>query len=244
MLLYVLFFLCGACLASFSSLCLFRLPDSGSIFLPGSFCDHCRSRLNVYQLLPLLGWIFRCRKCGKRGRIIYPVAELLSAATAVFLLLALPAPLQGFKTAIFLFFIVLTALLDIKTGDVFPLLSISGTIAGLLFALIADMPPIQEAVPGAASGWLFFFLLRLLTGGGVGAGDADFAALCGAFLGWKMLCCALTTSFLIGGSWGMFMLLSGKKRGKSRVPFTPFLTLGAVGSLLSGNWLFKLFNWT
>ena len=242
MLILLICFLAAASAASFGGLCLTRLPAGKSLVRPASFCDRCGTRLTPLQLFPVFGWIFRCRKCGNRGSVLYPLAETVSGTAAILLLLGLPSPEAGIQLFLFLFFLLLSALLDWKTGEVFPSITIAGIAAGLILAALTGKPPFAEALAGAAAGWLLFYFLRLVTGGGTGLGDADFAALCGSFLGWKLLSCGLVTGFLIGGIWGGFMLITGKKERKTAVPYTPFLAVGMITVLVSGNWLFRLYR--
>jgi leader peptidase (prepilin peptidase) / N-methyltransferase len=61
----------------------------------------------------------------------------------------------------------------------------------------------------------------------MGLGDVKFMAAIGAFLGWKAVLFALVTSSMIGSVIGIAPLLVGR-RARSRLPFGPYLALGAT----------------
>lgn len=68
----------------------------------------------------------------------------------------------------------------------------------------------------------------------MGRGDIWFAASTGAFLGWPGEGVALYLTYLVGGSIAVILLLSGVYKRGMRIPFAPFLTLGAVLSIFWG----------
>ena len=76
----LLFYVFGLIMGSFYSLVGFRLANGLSIVSPGSFCDDCKKKLKWYHLIPILSYIFlkgKCKYCGKKISVFYPVAELL-----------------------------------------------------------------------------------------------------------------------------------------------------------------------
>jgi leader peptidase (prepilin peptidase)/N-methyltransferase len=63
-----------------------RIP-AGRQFLWGrSSCDHCSKELTALDLVPLLSWLAsrgRCRYCGTKIGVFYPLIELAALAVAV-----------------------------------------------------------------------------------------------------------------------------------------------------------------
>ncbi len=68
----------------------------------------------------------------------------------------------------------------------------------------------------------------------MGLGDADLMMLIGAFLGWQDLFLVMAFAVIIGLFYGVFLLVSN--RG-SELPFGPFLSMGALITLLASYWL-------
>ena len=98
MLLYtpqILALLLGLALGSFANVLIARVPAGQSILSPPSSCPGCRARIRPWDNIPLLSWILlraRCRSCGMRISLRYPLVELLVAA--LFVALSLAWPLQ------------------------------------------------------------------------------------------------------------------------------------------------------
>jgi leader peptidase (prepilin peptidase)/N-methyltransferase len=76
--------LLGGCVGSFLNVCVFRIPRPGlSVWRPrGSFCPACETPIRATDNVPVLAWVLlrgRCRACGVRIPIRYPLIELLTA---------------------------------------------------------------------------------------------------------------------------------------------------------------------
>ncbi len=70
-----------------------------------------------------------------------------------------------------------------------------------------------------------FFLAMVLVSKGkwMGWGDVKLAFLMGLVLGWPNILAALFLSFFSGAIAGIILIISGKKKMKSEIPFGPFL---------------------
>jgi prepilin signal peptidase PulO-like enzyme (type II secretory pathway) len=88
----------------------------------------------------------------------------------------------------------------------------------------------------------FFFLLWALTRGkGFGFGDVQLAIPLGLILvGWQRILIGIFLAFLIGAAVGSVLLLTGKRKLRSAIPFGPFLLLGSTLGLL---WGFEIWSW-
>jgi prepilin signal peptidase PulO-like enzyme (type II secretory pathway) len=59
----------------------YRLRVGQNIF-GHSYCDHTGKQLKVYDLIPIVSFIFfrgKCRECGKKLPLLYPLVELANA---------------------------------------------------------------------------------------------------------------------------------------------------------------------
>ena len=95
---------------------------------------------------------------------------------------------------------------------------------------------ITAAIGAAVAGGLFF-LLVLITGGGVGLGDAKLAFFMGAVLGFfpmfsSPILRALLYGILLGGVIALALLLSRRRGMRDYIPYGPYLCLGGILVLL------------
>lgn len=100
---------------------------------------------------------------------------------------------------------------------------------------------------GALAGGLFFYLIHLLSRGqGMGFGDVKLMAVLGFLLGWPDVVLLAMLAFIIGGLWGGGLVLLKMKQFSDRVPFAPFIILGAILTIGGGavlvNFYFQTFN--
>lgn len=75
--------LLGAVVGSFANVCIYRLPrECMSILHPRSRCNSCLSPIRWFDNIPVVSYIIlggRCRRCGDKISIRYPLVEILTA---------------------------------------------------------------------------------------------------------------------------------------------------------------------
>ena len=80
----------------------------------------------------------------------------------------------------------------------------------------------------------------------MGFGDVKFIACIGAFLGWKAVIFTIFASSIVGAVVGGGALLISRGKAGAKIPFGPYLALGAVLWLAVGpaavRWYFGLFS--
>jgi leader peptidase (prepilin peptidase) / N-methyltransferase len=107
--------------------------------------------------------------------------------------------------------------------------------AGGLLLLIAalvddDWQGLREGAVGAAIAFGVLFVIHFISPRGMGFGDVRLAGLIGLFLGWIELpavAVGLFLAFLTASVVGIGLMVAGRRGRKDRVPFGPFLALGA-----------------
>jgi len=103
--------------------------------------------------------------------------------------------------------------------------------------LITALNPLVAAILAA----VFFLGIVIFTRGrGMGGGDVKLAFLMGLLLGWPLVIVAVFSSFILGSIVGIFLILAGKKKMKSMIPFGPFLVIGTFLALFWGE---KIIKW-
>jgi len=73
----------GALVGSFLNVVIHRLPRGESLLRPGSRCPSCGRAIKPWNNVPLFAWLWlrgRCRDCGARIPLRYPLVEALTAA--------------------------------------------------------------------------------------------------------------------------------------------------------------------
>ena len=74
----------------------------------------------------------------------------------------------------------------------------------------------------------------------MGLGDVKFMAAIGAFLGWQATVFSLMASSIIGSCIGVTLILVGKREWSSRLPYGPYIAMGAIIWLFWGKHLVEM----
>ena len=91
-MLYPFFFIFGTIIGSFLNVLIDRLPNEESIN-GRSHCDFCKKTIAPYDLIPVLSYILlkgKCRYCGKKLSIQYPLIEVLTGIIFVLIWFNVP----------------------------------------------------------------------------------------------------------------------------------------------------------
>ena len=88
-LLYAIIFISGAMFGSFYTLAVYRIPKNIDIVKKHSYCPNCNHKLGIFDLIPIVSYIFlggKCRYCKQKIRPRYLIIEIISGI--MFILLA------------------------------------------------------------------------------------------------------------------------------------------------------------
>jgi leader peptidase (prepilin peptidase)/N-methyltransferase len=78
----------------------------------------------------------------------------------------------------------------------------------------------------------------------MGFGDVKFIAAIGAFLGLRAVFFTIMSGSVVGAGVGLLMILIGRREWSARIPFGPYLALGAVIYIFHGPQLIDAYwNW-
>jgi leader peptidase (prepilin peptidase)/N-methyltransferase len=116
-------------------------------------------------------------------------------------------------------------------------------------ALVADWNTIIRMAIGMAAMYAFYALLRFIRPAGMGGGDVKLAGVLGIYLGWlgwSTLIIGAFAAFLLGGIFGIVLIIFHRATRRTRIPFGPWMLAGAwVGILLGpalGAWYLGLIH--
>lgn len=248
----------GLALGSFLNVVVHRVPAGLSVVAPASACPRCAHPIRRRDNVPVVSWLVlrgRCRDCATPISVRYPLVE---AATAVlFVLVAVrflpgagstPAGLAG---QLVLLVALLTAmagsvalaLIDLDTHRlpnriVLPAYPVLLVLLTLSSALTGEWSALLRGLVGMVVLGGVYLLLALAVPRGMGLGDVKLAGVIGlvlAYLGWGPLAVGAFAAFLLGGTFGIVLLVAGRARRSTGIPFGPWMLLGAwVGAFAGG----------
>jgi leader peptidase (prepilin peptidase)/N-methyltransferase len=231
--------LAGLLVGSFLNVVAWRLPRGESLVKPGSHCPGCDAPVKPYDNFPVLSWLLlrgRCRNCGEKISVQYPLVELATAG-----LYAAVVAARDDTAGIALGLILVTALVPIVVIDLERRLipnaiTAPAAVAALIAGLAADLDGVPEQLISGAAAFGFFFAAAFAYRRGMGMGDVKLAGVMGLCLGKAVgpaIFIALVAGVLVGG---VIIARVGAARGrKTAVPFGPFLALGGVVAFFAGD---------
>jgi leader peptidase (prepilin peptidase)/N-methyltransferase len=199
--------------------------------------------IRYYDNVPIVSWFLlrgRCRSCREPISLQYPLVETLNAVGYLYLYHRFGPTLDTLFYALFFSALLVVTFIDLEHKIIPDRISLPGIGVGLLACLLVLPPSFWDALAGAALGWGLFYLVALLSRGGMGGGDIKLIAMIGAFLGWQQMLLTIMLGAFSGSIVGIGLMIFFGKGRKYAVPFGPFLSLGAVVSLFWGR---ALIDW-
>lgn len=211
-----------------------------SLWYPPSHCIQCETPILWKHKIPLLSFIFlrgKCAYCGKAIASRYPIIELLTMISWLIIFAIYGISYQSLFGVAFISCLIALAAIDQNEGYLVDEISMPLLWAGLLLNYFAIIVPAEQAILGAALGYLSFFLLnhifKLIRGRhGLGQGDMKLLAAIGACLGWKLLPAIVLIASLSGLLCYGLMHLKKHYTLSDAIPFGPHLALAGILSLL------------
>jgi len=233
----IIFFTClGAAVGSFLNVLIFRVPEGQSIVFPSSHCPKCGHAIRFYDNIPIVSYIIlraKCRDCGEKISIQYPIVEGITALLSLLLFLKFGLSLKYFSCFLFTAALIAITFIDLRLQIIPDVISLPGIPVFFLCAVFFMGLTVWESVLGILIGggslFLIAFVYEIITKReGMGGGDIKLLAMLGAFLGWKSLLFILFASSLLGAVVGVTVMIIKGQDMKYAVPFGPFLSAAAV----------------
>lgn len=193
-------------LGSFGTLISYRLAKKQPIIFTRSKCLGCGTLLKVWNLIPLLSWIFQCGKCSKchtKISLRYPLIELSFLASFLLIYFVLGQTLDTKTLLYFAIAATLIIMVVIDLEEYFIPNSAQYFLTILVTVLLINQGGVETILKHISAAFIFLFSGIVLWGffryaGGIdalGVDDIKFFFIAGFALG--------TQNFL------GFMLLSG-----------------------------------
>ena len=268
-MIILILFVFGLCFGSFINALVWRIHlqaktsskkkrEEFSIVHGRSMCMYCRHQLAFWDLIPVISWISlkgRCRYCHRKYPDT-PVSELLTPLLFIFSYVFWPMSFDAKGTTLFIFWLIfLTGFIALALYDlswyllpnriIFPLYFVIAVqiITSLAFFNLGLEGLLLTIASILVGGGIFFVLFKLSNGKWIGGGDVKLGYLIGAILGDPLKCVLLIfLASLIGTLVSLPLLVTGKMKRTSHLPFGPFLIISAFIVVLFGSSLIQAYR--
>lgn len=239
-LIYILFFILGSIIGSFLNATAMRLSTGSSIIYPRSHCDKCQKKLNWYELIPILSYIFlkgRCSKCQQK----IPVSNIIIEICCGILYTVCYHKFKlTYELIIALIFV--SSIITIIVSDIEFMIILDEVLLFSVFSiLIVDLINIgvYETSLKIISGLLSFIIMLIIKKIGdtifkqesLGGGDIKLMFLIGLVIGLEMAICNIFLATFIAFPVALLLLLMKRE---NMIPFGPFLSMAALIIYISG----------
>jgi leader peptidase (prepilin peptidase)/N-methyltransferase len=243
----------GLIIGSFLNVCIYRIPLKKSLIHPPSSCPQCGKPIRFYDNIPVISYLLllgKCRNCRASIPVRYPIVELIVSLLSLALFVRYGLSPMYFFSFLFVASLVTISFIDLHHKIIPDIISLPGILLGVIVSIFPfSQVSWLDSLIGAIGGGGFLFLVAVIferiTGKeGMGGGDVKLLAMIGAWMGWRSLplsiLLASLTGIIIGGG---ALLLSGRGY-RVRIPFGPFLSLGALIYFFYGTelvtWYFRI----
>jgi leader peptidase (prepilin peptidase)/N-methyltransferase len=220
------------------------LPHSTryNLVVPRSACPHCQHQITALENIPVVSYLVlggKCSSCKAKISPRYPIIEAFTGLLSAALVWQFGSGWMGLATLFFAYMLIAMTFIDADTQLLPDDLTLPLLWAGLLLNIHGMFVPLQDAVIGAAAGylalWSIYWLFKLATGKeGMGYGDFKLLAALGAWLGWATLPTIILLSSVVGAVVGICLMVFAKRGRNNPIPFGPYLAAAGMIALMYG----------
>lgn len=233
----------GLAWGSFLNVVIYRLPKGLSLVRPPSSCPQCGTRIKARDNIPVVSFLLlrgKCRACGLRIPIAYPVVELVTPLCFLLLYEKFSLSVPFFASCLFASALIVLCLIDLYHQILPDEITLPGLVLALTYSAFRSDMTLRQSLVGAVAGAGFlliiygaYFLLRKKEG--LGMGDVTMMLFVGAYLGWVKAFFTLLVGSLVGALVGVFLMSFRKKDLQFALPFGTFLAPAAFFALVWGD---------
>lgn len=240
--LEVFSFIFGACIGSFLSVLILKLPTNETIFTKNrSRCPSCNHIIYWYHNIPLLSYLFlkaRCAYCKAKISSLYFTVELISAVLTLLIFLKLGLSKEFFLMSLLIYVLIVLSFIDFKYKAVPDYLLLLAFVLSFFVTNLSFVESLKNAFLFSGAVVILNFIVTfyiqnikskllkdesLKTQVALGEGDIPIIAMIGVLLG------------LTGGVLAIFLgaffaiipsIYSNLVKKDIQTPFIPYLVLG------------------
>ena len=240
-MLYIAFFILGSLWGSFSNVCIYRLPNNGSVVKGRSFCPDCKNKIKWFDNIPFFSYLFlkgKCRQCSKPISFQYFIVELLTAISFVLIFHIYGASITTLLLLILSIFFIIIFFIDLKHFIIPNVLTFPLMVIGFLKSFDPNLnqtifPNYINSLIGGLVGysiiWLIIFIYKKIRNKeGMGLGDAKLLAVVGFWFGWVSIPFVIFISSAVALILVIPSILNKSRKMSSEIPFGPYIIIGCI----------------
>ena len=240
-MLYIAFFILGSLWGSFSNVCIYRLPNNGSVVKGRSFCPDCKNKIKWFDNIPFFSYLFlkgKCRECSKPISFQYFIVELLTAISFVLIFHIYGASITTLLLLILSIFFIIIFFIDLKHFIIPNVLTFPLMVIGFLKSFDPNLnqtifPNYINSLIGGLVGysiiWLIIFIYKKIRNKeGMGLGDAKLLAVVGFWFGWVSIPFVIFISSAVALILVIPSILNKSRKMTSQIPFGPYIIVGCI----------------
>lgn len=240
-ILYIVVFLFGITIGSFLNVCIYRIPRKEEIVKTRSHCMNCGYQLKWYDLVPLFSYLAlggRCRKCGQKISVQYPMIEALNGGLWILITMVHGVSLETLLNCLLFSALLVLSLIDFRTYEIPFGINLFILALGLIRVVVDYTNWRDYAIGLFAVSFFLQILFWISKGRWIGGGDIKMMAACGLLLGWKGILLAFVMGCLIGSV--IHIARMKLTREDHILAMGPYL---AVGVMISSLWGENMIQW-
>ena len=250
-------FILGTCMGSFFNVCIYRIPQKKFWQSHRSRCPHCDTPIPFWHNIPVLSWLWlrgRAACCQNSISVQYPLVEFFTGVMFALIYWEFPFMvrydggfvmdpaelLRCFHAWTFFSLLLVCSVIDFHLQIIPDVISLPMVALSPLIVYLHPELDWQSSLIGVVAGGGFLYLLAVIyyfvrKDVGLGMGDVKLLAAIGGWLGYQSLIPTLFIGSITGAIAGIGVIIVTRSVTlKVKIPFGPFLSLGAVLYLLYG----------
>ena len=245
--------LMGALWGSFANVCIYRLPKGQDVVSGRSNCPKCKKKIVWNDNIPIISYFLlggKCRKCKKKISSQYSLVEFISIFSFFSIYYLYGITLTTLLLMILSLSFIIIFFIDLKhfiipNSITFPMMAL-GFIKSFDPNLNAIFPNYILSLLGGLFGYgiiwsITFFYKQIKKKEGMGLGDAKLLSVIGFWFGLKAIPFVIFLSSIIALISVIPDLMKKSKSMSSKIPFGPYIILGALVYLIFENKIDSLF---
>ena len=242
---YLILIFLGGIWGSFANVCIYRLPANKEIVIKRSFCPNCKKKIQWFDNIPILSFIFlfgKCRNCKRSINFRYFIVESLGIISFIFIYFHFGLTLTSLLLMLLSIFFIIIFFIDLRHFVILDVLTFPLMIIGFIKSFdpnlnVSIFPNFVNSFIGGIFGYLIiwliiFFYRQIRKKEGMGLGDAKLMAVVGFWFGWVSIPYVIFLSSVIALLIAMPSLMNKTKKMSSEIPFGPYIIIATIVYLI------------